>query len=187
MARRHPVQRDAVGILAGHDGGDRGRVGDAARQRLGRHRGAHDGRADLVPLAMAAAVLEADMLPYPRLGRRDMQLFGHVFADAVHRLLAAGTDLLVFRQVVFNALARQIGRQWPASARLICNKIHRRRAAAIAGSASARVPKMSHRVAAHGVDIDAVEQPVQLLGGQFHDRLFPARPGEAILLQALDP
>jgi len=37
----------------------------------------------------------------------------------------------------------------------------------------------------HGLDIDAVEQPVQLFGRQFQHRLGAPRPHEAILIQAL--
>ena len=40
-----------------------------------------------------------------------MQLLAHVLADPVQRALAAGTSALVFRNVMHDALARQIGRQ----------------------------------------------------------------------------
>jgi hypothetical protein len=109
--RFHAVQRHAVGIFAGHDGGDRGGIGHAARQWLCRHVSAHHRRADLVLFAMAAAVLETHMLPNPRGHRRDMQLFADVFADAVQRALAAAANLLLFGQIVFDALARQVRRQ----------------------------------------------------------------------------
>lgn len=87
--RFHPVQRHAVGILAGHDGGNRGRIGHAAWQRLRRHGGAHDRGAHPVPFAMVATIFEPDMLPDPRRLGWNMQLFTDIFADAVQRALTA--------------------------------------------------------------------------------------------------
>jgi len=72
---------------------------------------------------MAAAVFETHMLPDPGRRRRDMQLFTDVFADTMQRALTAGTRLPVFREIIFDTLARQVGRQGLASA-FLC---HRRR------------------------------------------------------------
>ena len=101
----------AIGIFAGHDGGDRGGIGHAARQGLWRHVGAHHRRADPMPFAMSAAVFEANMLPDPGSRRRDGQLLTDIFADAMQRALATGADLLLFWNIVFDTLTRQVGRQ----------------------------------------------------------------------------
>ncbi len=57
---------------------------------------------------MAATVFDAHMLPDPRCGRRDVQLLAHVLADTVQRTLAACAKALIFREVMFDTLARQV-------------------------------------------------------------------------------
>lgn len=42
---------------------------------------------------------------------------------------------------------------------------------------------LPRRMSTHRLDIDPFEQPVQLLGGEFHDGLWPARPDETVFLQ----
>ncbi|WP_429034132.1 hypothetical protein [Bradyrhizobium sp. I1.14.4] len=44
---------------------------------------------------------------------------------------------------------------------------------------------LPHRMADHRIDIDAVEDPVQLLGRKRDDRLLAARPSELVLGQPL--
>ena len=61
-------------------------------------------------VAMAAGILEAHILQDLRL-HLDVQLFGDGFTHAVHLSAAAGTGLLILRDIVFDTLARQIFRQ----------------------------------------------------------------------------
>jgi hypothetical protein len=42
---------------------------------------------------------------------------------------------------------------------------------------------MAHRMAAKRVDVDAIEQPVKLLGRQFDHLLMPSRPHETVFLK----
>jgi hypothetical protein len=46
------------------------------------------------------------------------------------------------------------------------------------------VQVLPRRVAAHRVNVDAFEQPVQLLGRPFDHRLLAAGPGKAVCLKA---
>ena len=106
----HPVQRCAIDIFASRHGRDDRRAGVAAGQRLRRHRRGHDRRALGIALAVATCVFEANMLQHRGL-HFDVQLFADFFAHAMHRAAAARTDLLVFGQVVLDALTRQFCRQ----------------------------------------------------------------------------
>ena len=64
---------------------------------------------------------------------------------------------------------------------LICNS----RAGCCITASSASVPILPRRVTTHRIDIDALKQPMELLGRQLHDRLLPARPDKAVFFQAL--
>ncbi|CAE6872869.1 hypothetical protein R69658_08248 [Paraburkholderia aspalathi] len=65
--------------------------------------------------AVAASVFEAHVLQHGRL-RLDVQLFAELFAHAMQGVRAAWADLLVFGQVVFDALAWQVRGQRLTSA-----------------------------------------------------------------------
>lgn len=52
------------------------------------------------------------------------------------------------------------------------------------GRCSARVTVAPCRMAVHGINIDAIEQPVELLGRQLDHRLLSAWPDEVIFLEA---
>ncbi len=87
----------------------------AAGQWLRRHRRKNNrGPFDMV-LAMSAGIFEAHVLPH-RDFDLDVQLLAYLFADRVHLVVATRAALLVLRQIVFDALARQMRRQWLATA-----------------------------------------------------------------------
>src|ERR1700679_2720698 len=66
---------------------------------------------------MAACIFEPCMLQHRRL-HLDMQLLADGLAHPVHLVPATRTDLLIFRQIMLDALAWQSFRQWPAASLL---------------------------------------------------------------------
>jgi len=94
----------------------------AARQWLRWHRHGHLRRAFGIALAVPTRVFEADVLQYRDLCF-DEQLLVDFLAQAVLRALAARADLLVFGQVILDAMARQLRRQRLAATVAACRLI----------------------------------------------------------------
>ena len=117
MPRQHillPVQRLVIGVLAGDHVGHQARTGQALVDRppegIGPFRGGH-----AAFLALAAGELRSYVLDHEQRRGRVVQLLADVFADAHPWLTAAGAGQIRRIDLVLDAMASQVRRQWAAT------------------------------------------------------------------------
>lgn len=111
------VEWCAVDVFVNKRKGQRRGRGDAAWQRLCGHRRGHNRRIDPGAVAMAASIFKPHILSDLCL-HLDMKLLDNGLAHAVHLAMTARAGLLIVGKVLFDALARQVFRQWSAAALL---------------------------------------------------------------------
>ena len=92
-----------VGELADDHEGDQAGAGDPSRDGLGRDR-----RAGHAVATLGAGVLGQDVDLHFEPRRDELELAGHVFADALLGAAAAGAGLLALGQVVLDADVREM-------------------------------------------------------------------------------
>jgi hypothetical protein len=114
---RQAIKRCAIYIFMNKGKGQRRGRGNATRQRLCGHRRNDDRRCDPGAVTIAARIFGAGILQDRSL-HLDVKLLGYHFPHAMHPFAAARAGLLVVGEVIFDALARQVGRKCLASALL---------------------------------------------------------------------
>ena len=112
---RQTIERCAIDVFVDKGKGQRRGRGNAARQRLGGHRRKDDRRGDPGAVAIAARIFGAGILQDRGL-HLNVKLLSYHFPHAMQPFAAARADLLVVGEVIFNALAWQVGRKWLAPA-----------------------------------------------------------------------